>query len=132
MTILLSSFPWEKVSVLKYPEQCASAFGCELYDKEAARVASASPFVLPPARGASEGAEVGQRLAVLERCEKDDKWRKRVDPSSVPTPPLPELGEEIVQQECSEDYSHSRHDFRDKRKRARKLKISPRQMLRAH
>ena len=37
-----------------------------LYDEEAARVASAGPFVLPPARGATEGAEVGQRLAVLE------------------------------------------------------------------
>ena len=35
-------------------------------DKEAARVASTGPFVLPPVRGASEGAEVGQRLAVLE------------------------------------------------------------------
>ena len=38
---------------------------------------------------------------------------------------------------CSEDYSHSRHDFRDrrkerKRKRTRKVKSCPRQMLRAH
>ena len=66
-----------------------------LCDEEAARTSSAGPFVLPPACGATEGAEVGQKLAVLEsqdpersrrrrsaRCEKDDKWAKRVDPSS--------------------------------------------------
>ena len=37
-----------------------------LYDEEDARAASAGPFVLPPARGATQGAEVGHRLAVLE------------------------------------------------------------------
>ena len=37
-----------------------------LYDEEAARASSAGPFVLPVARGSTEGAEVGQRLTVLE------------------------------------------------------------------
>ena len=37
-----------------------------LYDEEAARASSAGPFVLPPARGITEEAEVGQRLTVLE------------------------------------------------------------------
>ena len=33
-----------------------------LYDEEAARASSAGPFVLPPARGSTEEAEVGQRV----------------------------------------------------------------------
>ena len=82
-----------------------------LYDEEAARVASAGPFVLPPARGATEGAEVGQRLAVLEgqilrdleggdQCgvRRTTSGEKGLTLPAVPTPPLPEPGEEVVQQ----------------------------------
>ena len=82
-----------------------------LYDEEAARVASAGPFVLPPARGATEGAEVGQRLAVLESqilrdleggdqrgVRRTTSGEKGLTLPAVPTPPLPEPGEEVVQQ----------------------------------
>ena len=82
-----------------------------LYDEEAARVASAGPFVLPPARGASDGAEVGQRLAVLEGqilrdleggdqrgVRRTTSGEKGLTFPAVSTPPLPEPGEEVVQQ----------------------------------
>ena len=82
-----------------------------LYDEEAARAASAGPFVLPPARGATEGAEVGQRLAVLESqilrdleggdqrgVKRTTSGEKGLTLPAVLTPPLPEPGEEVVQQ----------------------------------
>ena len=67
-----------------------------------ARVASAGPFVLPLARGE---ADVGQRLAVLEGQILDQRGVRRTSSGekgltlpAVPTPPLPEPGEEVVQQ----------------------------------
>ena len=82
-----------------------------LYDEEAARASSAGPFVLPPARGGTEGAEVGQRLAVLESqilrdleggdqrgVKRTTSGVKGLTLPAVPTPLLPEAGEEVVQQ----------------------------------
>ena len=82
-----------------------------LYDEEAARASSAGPFVLPPARGGTEGTEVGQRLAVLESqilrdleggdqrgVKRTTSGVKRLTLPAVPTPLLPEPGEEVVQQ----------------------------------
>ena len=82
-----------------------------LYDEEATRASSAGPFVLPVARGSTEGAEVGQRLSVLESQilrdleggdQRSVKRRtggvKGFALSAVPTPPLPDPGEEVVEQ----------------------------------
>ena len=82
-----------------------------LYDEEATRASSAGPFVLPPARGSTEGTEVGQRLAVLESqilrdleggdqrgVKRTTSGVKGLTLPAVPTPLLPEPGEEVVQQ----------------------------------
>ena len=82
-----------------------------LYDEEATRASSAGPFVLPVGRGSTEGAEVGQRLSVLESQilrdleggdQRSVKRRtsgvKGFALSAVPTPPLPYPGEEVVEQ----------------------------------
>ena len=65
MNDIVEFFSLQKVSALKYPEQCASAserlgLTASCTTKKPPESLQASPFVLPPARGASEGAEVGQ------------------------------------------------------------------------
>ena len=84
---IVEFFSLQKVSAWKYPEQCASA--SERLGLTASCTTKSES--IRPASGARRFGRGGRRPKAgrFRRCEKDDKWRKRVDPSSVPTPPLP-------------------------------------------